>query len=436
MDSRPIHGPAATANRTPPVTSLTASALVKDFNGYPRRLWLACFAAYVTVQTELALWSMALPSLRAEFALSNGEMGYLTGLTFALGGIMVVVLSTLADRFGRRLLLLIGTVAAAIFSGLHVVAAGIVVLAVARTCAIGFSGLVFPSTCALVAEEAPPRIRGLMVGLLQVAVPVGWLVAAVTASLVLESWGWRALFVAAVLGLPAALLVQRHVRESPLIGRASHGSSRLASLFGAGLWRRTAPLFLAQGCFALAYGGGFILMPLYLHDEFGFDAVEAGVLVAVANAMGLVGYLACGWIGEFHWTRRNTIVAGTFSAAVAFASFALMPQTHVGVLVAYVVLTFFLLGTSAVKLPYIAELYPSRLRATGIAFVSSLAIHAGLAFGPAIVGALVDHAGWSFALVVGGALPLLLASVLFLLLPPLPSGLEMDEIESRLRSGR
>jgi MFS family permease len=202
------------------------------------------------------------------------------------------------------------------------------------------------------------------------------------------------------------------------------------------MWRRTAPLFLAQACFALAFGGGFVLMPLYLHDEFGFDAVEAGVLVAVANSMGLLGYLACGWIGEFHWTRRNTVVVGTLSAAVAFASFASLPQTHAGVLVAYAVLTFFLLGTSAVKLPYIAELYPSRLRATGIAFVSSLAIHSGLAFGPAIVGALVDHAGWSYALLVGGALPLLLASALFLLLPPLPSGLEMDEIESRLRSGR
>jgi putative MFS transporter len=409
---------------------------MEDFRGYPRRLWLACFAAYVTVQTELALWSMALPSLRDEFALSSGEMGYLTGLTFALGGIMVVVLSTLADRFGRRLLLLIGTVAAAIFSGLHVLAAGIVVLAVVRTCAIGFSGLVFPSTCALVAEEAPPRIRGLMVGFLQVAVPVGWLVAAVTASLVLDTWGWRALFVAAVLGVPAALLVQRHVRESPFIGRAPDGPWRLAGLFRGGMWRRTAPLFLAQGCFALAFGGGFVLMPLYLHDEFGFDAVEAGVLVAVANSMGLLGYLACGWIGEFHWTRRNTVVVGTLSAAVAFASFASLPQTHAGVLVAYAVLTFFLLGTSAVKLPYIAELYPSRLRATGIAFVSSLAIHSGLAFGPAIVGALVDHAGWSYALLVGGALPLLLASALFLLLPPLPSGLEMDEIESRLRSGR
>ncbi len=412
------------------------ASLFDEFRGYPRRLWLVCLAAYVTVQIEFALWSLALPALRAEFGLSSGEVGYLTGLTFALGGLLVVVFSILADRFGRRLMLMVGTLAAAVFSALHVVATGLVALAVVRTCAIGFSGLVFPTTGALVAEEAPARIRGLMVGLLQIAVPLGWLLAAIIGAVVLDDWGWRALFLAAILGLPAALLVRIHVRESPLVQPSTGGTWRLGRLFAAGMWRRTVPLFLAQGCFALAFGGGFILMPLYLHDELGFGPAESGVLVAVANAMGLLGYLATAWVGEFHWTRRNTIAVATFAAAVAFAVFVLFARGHLAVLAAYALLTFFLLGTSAVKFPYIAELYPSELRATGIAFASSLAIHSGLAFGPAIVGALVDHVGWSQALLLGGALPLLLASGLFLLLQPLPSGLEMREIESRLRRER
>jgi MFS family permease len=412
------------------------TSLFNEFRGYPRRLWLVCLAAYVTVQIEFALWSLALPALRAEFGLSSSEVGFLTGLTFALGGLLVVGLSILADRFGRRLMLIVGTLAAAIFSALHVVATGLVALAVVRTCAIGFSGLVFPSTGALVAEEAPARIRGLMVGLLQIAVPLGWLLAAIIGAIVLDDWGWRALFLAAILGLPAALFVRLHVRESPLVQPVNGGQWRIARLFAKGMWRRTVPLFLAQGCFALAFGGGFILMPLYLHDELGFEPAEAGVLVAVANAMGLLGYLATAWIGEFHWTRRNTIVVATFAAAVAFAVFVLFARGHLAVLAAYALLTFFLLGTSAVKFPYIAELYPSELRATGIAFASSLAIHSGLAFGPAIVGSLVDQVGWSQALLLGGAVPLVVASGLFLLLQPLPSGLEMREIESRLREER
>jgi MFS family permease len=121
---------------------------------------------------------------------------------------------------------------------------------------------------------------------------------------------------------------------------------------------------------------------------------------------------------------------------VAFAVFVLFARSHLGVLAAYALLTFFLLGTSAVKLPYIAELYPSGLRATGIAFASSLAIHSGLAFGPAIVGSLVDQVGWSQALLIGGALPLVAAAGLFLLLQHLPSGLDLHEIESRLQRGQ
>jgi len=275
-----------------------------------------------------------------------------------------------------------------------------------------------------------------MVGLLQIAVPVGWLVAALIGASVLDDWGWRALFAAALLGLPAVLLVRRVVRESPLMHTTDNSSGRIASLFALGMWRRTVPLFAAQACFALAFGGGFVLMPLYLHDHLGFDAAATGVLVALANAMGLLGYLASAWIGEFHWTRRNTIVVSTFIAGASFAVFALFARSHAEVLATFALLTFFLLGTSAVKLPYIAELYPSEIRATGIAFASSLAIHCGLAFGPAIVGLLVDRAGWSMALIVGGALPLVIASGLFLLLRPLPSGLAMQEIESQLRQTR
>jgi len=412
------------------------SPLVDDFRGYPRRLWLVCLAAYACAQTELALWSLALPLLRQEFGLSNTELGLLTGVTFALGGVLIVGLSTFADRFGRRLLLLIGTIAAAVFSGLHMLVAGVIGLAIVRTFAVAFSGLIFPSTGALVAEEAPPRIRGLMVGMLQIAVPIGWLTAALIGAFVLESWGWRALFVAAVLGLPAALLVRTVVRES-LPARTPAGDRwRIVALFKEGMWRRTVPLFVAQSCFALAFGGGFVLMPLFLHDELGLRAVESGILVATANATGVLGYIAAAWVGEFHWTRRNTIVVSTLAAAVAFAIFAWSARTQTEALLAFAVLTFFLLGTSAVKFPYIAEMYPSELRATGIAFASSLAIHSGLAFGPAIVGLLVERFGWTYALLAGGALPLLVASGLFLLLQPLPSGLEMREIESQLKRGR
>ncbi|MFN9951740.1 MAG: MFS transporter, partial [bacterium] len=135
--------------------------------------------------------------------------------------------------------------------------------------------------------------------------------------------------------------------------RTSESSAaRIASLFAAGMWRRTVPLFMAQACFALAFGGGFVLMPLYLHVELGFDAAATGVLVALANAMGLLGYLASAWIGEFHWTRRNTIVVSTFAAGACFAAFALFARSHAEVLATFALLTFFLLGTSAVKLPY------------------------------------------------------------------------------------
>ena len=95
-------------------------------------------------------------------------------------------------------------------------------------------------------------------------------------------------------------------------------------------------------------------------------------------------------------------------------------------------MAMFLLGTAAVKFAYIAELFPTRLRATGIAFSGSFAVTLGQATGPVMIGWLADIHGWNVAMFCGGALPLMVAGLLYLFLEPLPSGLDVDEVQRRL----
>lgn len=402
--------------------------------GYPTRLWLTCFGAYALSQMDLALWSYALPVIRVDFDLSRTQIGVLTGAAFALGGIALVWLGMLADRIGRKKSMIGGIVAASIFVAAHGLAMNPLALGALRAASMASGGLLYPATGALVAEEAPARIRGLMTGLLQVAYPLGWFLASILAVFVLADHGWRLLFLAGLIGLPFAFIVKRVVRESSRFVAPGANTTRasLAALFEPGVRRRTMVLFLAQYFFVIAYGGAFIFSPIYFHEARGFDIAGTATLVGLSNLIGVLGYFLAAWVGEFYLTRRTTTVIWTLLGSVFFVVFLWFTDGYAASMVAFSVMAVFLLGAAAVKFAYIAELFPTHLRATGLAFCGSFAVSLGQATGPALIGWLADTQGWNVAMFVGGALPLLIAGLLYLCLKPLPSGLDVDEVQRRL----
>lgn len=405
-----------------------------EVKGYPARLWGVCFVAYAFCQMDLALWSYALPLIRKEFGLTRTELGLLTGGAFAVGGIGLLWLSLLADRYGRRSLMVFGTAASSLFVTAHAATAGLFSLSVVRAGSISAGGLLYTTTGALIAEEAPPRIRGLMMGLLQVAYPLGWALASLFAVLLLAPYGWRALFLIGLISLPFAFVIQRMVRESSRFSKAEGDVPRASfvELFAPGLRRRTLTLFVAQYCFVVAYGGAFIFAPIYFHEARGFDIADTSTLVGLSNLIGAGGYFLAAWVGEYYLTRRTTTIVWTLLGSFFFMVFLWLSSGYWQSMVAFSAMAVFLLGTAAVKFAYVVELFPTRLRATGIAFSGSFAATLGQATGPVIIGWVADRHGWNAAMFLGGALPLMAAAVLYFFLKPLPSGLDVDEVQRRL----
>lgn len=401
--------------------------------GYPARLWLVCFCAYALSQMDLALWSYALPLIRQDFDLSRTGVGLLTGTAFAIGGVLLVGLGTLVDRLGRRQMMMAAIVVSSIVVAAHAFAMSVLVLGALRAASMASGGLLYPTSGALVAEESPARIRGLMTGMLQTAYPVGWFLASLFAVLILENWGWRPLFLTALVGMPFVFVVARFVQESARFSAAAGGPrGSVAELFGPGMRRRTITLFAAQYLFVIAYGGAFIFAPLYFHEARGFEIAHTATLVGISNLIGVLGYFLAAWVGEFYLTRRTTTVIWTLLGSFFFVIFLWFTRSYAESMVAFSVMAVFLLGAAAVKFAYIAEIFPTRLRATGISFCGSFAVLLGQATGPAAIGWLADTRGWDFAMLMGGAVPLMLAGLLYLFLRPIPSGLDVDEVQRRL----
>jgi len=386
---------------------------------------------------DLALWSYALPLIRTDFGLTRTQLGILTGISFAAGGVLLVWLGTLVDRLGRRQMMIGGIVASSLLVSAHALAANIFVLGGLRAASMASGGLLYPTTGALVTEEAPARIRGLMAGVLQTAYPLGWFVASLFAVLLLEAYGWRPLFLVSLIGLPYVWVVVRQVRESSRFasssvdgGTSARGS--IAELFAPGIRRRTITLFAAQYCFVVAYGGAFIFAPLYFHEARGFDIGHTATLVGMSNLIGIFGYFLAAWVGEFYLTRRTTTVIWTLLGSACFIVFLWLTNSYLQSMVVFSIMAVFLLGAAAVKFAYVAELFPTRIRATGIAFCGSFAVLLGQATGPVVIGWLADTRGWNVAMFAGGAVPLALAGLLYLFLEPVPSGLDVDEVQRRL----
>lgn len=404
------------------------------------RITLAvCFAAYAMSQLDLALFAYAVPAIRKDFGVSLRAIGLAISAGYLAGGLIQVWLGHLTDRFGRRRLLMAASAGAGIFVALHAATVGLVTLALARAGATAFGGALYPATGALVAEVAPADRRGIWAGMLQIAYPLGWFLASLVAAPILAGYGWRGVFLVALVSLPMALVIGRFVGETPRFAAAAAAREAapgffagLAQLLRPGLRRRTITLFLAQLLFVIAYGGSTFLLPTYLTEFRKLPIGMSAYLVGVGNAVSILGYLAAAYIGERLITRRNTIIIFTLLGAAGFTAMIWLPHGFYQTMAVFAGASIFFYGTAAVKFAYISEQFPTAQRATGLALCGSLAVNLGIAIGPVLITWLVTLWGWQMALSAAVCVPLLIAAALYSLLPATPSGLAIEELEARL----
>ena len=409
--------------------------MLSELRGYPLKAFSVCLIAYATAQMDLALFGYAIPSIRSEFELSLSGVMAIVSSAFVIGGLLIVWLAQLTDRLGRKRMFQFSLVGSSILVAVHAVVPNAMSLAVLRGGSIALGGLSYPVTGAVIAEEFPARVRGLFLGLLQIGYPLGWALASLWAAWLLGSYGWRYLFIVGLVSLPFVWVVNRVIREPARAMHARQGDAprpRAIELLAPGIRNRAVLLFCAQFMFVWAYAGSIFLFPSYLTENRGFESVDFSLLIGAGNAIGILGYVLAAFTGEFWMTRRNTVVLWTMLGAVMFQVVVWFSTDFTSVLLTYGLMSMFFYGSAAVKFAYLAEVFPTRIRATAMASCGSLAVILGSASGPFLVSLAVERYGWDigYAALVGA--PLVIAGLLYLFLTPVPSGLEVEEVEALL----
>jgi len=106
-----------------------------------------------------------------------------------------------------------------------------------------------------------------------------------------------------------------------------------------------------------------------------------------------------------------------------------LAQTYLALAVCFALMGVFLFGAVTVFATLIAESFPTRIRATGATVVASTGLDLGFIVFPVLTStAAEDWMGWNLMFSTLIAIPYLMAAGLFLLLPRIKSGLEVEEV--------
>ncbi|MGN8114686.1 MFS transporter [Labrys sp. 22185] len=328
---------------TPPRQAETASAGA----GVPLWAMLAALSAVAAMsQAFRTVATLFAGELKLEFGASTQEIGLFAGafhLSFALAQIPIGVA---LDLFGPRrtvcaafLLACLGALVSALAPNLPVLIASQVLIGVG--CAPAFLGAIV-----FVANRYPARQFARLSGLVLSFSGIGMLMTGTPLALVVETWSWRAGFLAlaalSILALAANVLLVRD--EAPAPGRGRPNLSVAFAEIGPLLAQRhTLGILLLGG---VSYAAFLTLRGLWavpmLMDRHGFGLVVSGHIMLATSLAALLGPPVFGLLKPRNRGRRYWIVA---SAALYMAAFAaLAGQSSSLVDIAAVVMLGFMTG--------------------------------------------------------------------------------------------
>ncbi|QCT04300.1 major facilitator superfamily MFS_1 [Paenibacillus algicola] len=361
-------------------------------NPKQRKLLFSAGISWMFDAMDVGMISFVVAALAKEWSLGSQEVGLLASST-SIGMVFGALLAgMLADRYGRKNLLLWTLIIFSAASGLSALATGFAVLCILRFVAgIGLGGEL-PVAATLVSESMPVEDRGRSVVLLESFWAAGWILSALIAYFIIPDYGWRMAFVIGALPAFYALYLRRAIEDSPRYvkqkaARRLSLSERISSVWSSEHRKTTLMLWVLWFTVVFSYYGMFLWLPTVMVDK-GFSLVKSFQYVLIMTLAQLPGYFTAAYLIE-KFGRKFVLV--TYLVFTALSAVWFGYATSVGMLLAAgICLSFFNLGAWGGLYAYSPELYPTRMRSTGVGLATSFGRIGGV-IAPLLVGVLKEN---------------------------------------------
>jgi MFS transporter, SHS family, lactate transporter len=360
----------------------------------------AGFLGWTLDAFDFFLVVMTLTAIAKDFGKSDAAIALSLTLTLVFRPVGAFIFGLLADRYGRKIPLMVDLVFYSVIEVLSGLAPNYTTFLVLRALfGIGM-GAEWGVGASLVMEKVPPQLRGVMSGLLQQGYAAGYLLAALCYLFVFPHWGWRPLFF--IGGLPAllALFVRARVHESDVWRETRHDSWSGLGRAIASNWKIFLYLTVLMAMMNMVSHGTQDMYPTFLERDWALRPTTRAAITAFSQVGALAGGVICGLYSD-RLGRRRTIALALVGAVLTIPVWAFAPATILLWSGAFV-MQFFVQGAWGVIPAHINELSPDGVRGflPGFAYQCGVAIASKI---PHVQALFAAHTSYAQAMALSAA---------------------------------
>ncbi len=345
-------------------------APLRDLTSRQRHAVAACYLGWTLDAFDFFIVVFVMKDIAAEFSVSVKAVTMAITLTLAMRPVGALLFGRLADRFGRRPVLMINVLVYSLLEFASGFAPSLTALIVLRALYGVAMGGEWGVGASLTLETVPPKIRGLISGLLQAGYPSGYLLASLVFNYLFPLIGWRGLFMVGVAPALLVMYIRRSVDESPafLAGQHQVRENLLAQLcqnLGLLLWA-----VAMMTCFNFLSHGTQDMYPTFLQQQRGFSTHQVSMIAVIYNIGAILGGVSFGiWSNKVG--RRRAIVTAVLLALPVIPLWVIGTTPAMLALGAFL-MQFFVQGAWGVVPAHLNELSPAAIRGTFPGFVYQL----------------------------------------------------------------
>lgn len=277
---------------------------------------IASFLGWTIDAFDFFLLIFVMADIAKEFGSTVKVVSWAITLTLALRVVGALLFGRLADRYGRKRMLMVNILLFSVLECASGFAPTLTVFLVLRALFGIAMGGEWGIGASLTMESIPTHWRGFVSGLLQSGYSFGYLLAALLFGVGFSSLGWRGLFIIAILPAFLVLYIRSKVSESPGWNALRIEAARIEAADphtapparGRHIRRYVYAIALMAAAATFSHGTQD-LYPTFLRVQHGFSVREVSSIAIVYNIGAILGCLSGGTLSQWLGRRREVVLA-------------------------------------------------------------------------------------------------------------------------------
>ncbi|USK71418.1 MFS transporter [Peribacillus asahii] len=357
-----------------------------------RKLLGIAGAAWMFDALDVGMLSFIIAALKMEegWNLTDVQAGWI-GSTQSIGmAVGALLFGAMADKVGRKNILIITLLLFSIGSGLSALVGTISLFLILRFfIGMGLGGEL-PVASTLVSESVAPSKRGRVVVLLESFWALGWILSALISYFIIPTYGWRIALILSALPAFYAVYLRFSLPDSPKYEELKPKEKQSMLQNMKKVWakeysKQTLILWVLWFCVVFSYYGMFLWLPSVMLMK-GFSLIKSFEYVLIMTLAQLPGYFTAAWFIE-KMGRKFVLITYLIGTAVSAYFFGTAEELPL-LITSGILLSFFNLGAWGALYAYTPEQYPTVIRGTGAGMAAAIGRIGGI-LGPLLVGYLV-----------------------------------------------